>query len=106
VKDALFLFMLSVLGASITIAARFGYQLEQPPEDAEAYRQWKRKLLWTAASEIATVPTIAVGLTLGAIHYEWSPVVTVGLSMLCGAAGFGVLIDAAQRIILRKSDNV
>jgi hypothetical protein len=108
VRDELLTFLLSCACALFTLTARFGWQIsrEPPPEEPIALRAWKRRWLWTIVGELSTVPALGAGWTAAVVNWSLSAPVTVAGAMLCGALGFGFWLDAAQRIVTRKLDNV
>lgn len=106
-KALLTMFLVSAFSVMLAIVARMGVKLggDLPPDDPVAFKAWRRKTLWIIVAEVATIPAMAAGLTAAAAHWGWSIIYVVIVSMVCGAAGFGVLIDAAQRVILRRAGN-
>jgi hypothetical protein len=107
-RDLLPTFLIACAAALAAILGRFGYQVKSdpPPADAEALRAWRRRWLWTLAGEAATVPALGIGWGSAALNWSLSVPLTVGGAMVCGALGFGFWLDAVQRIVTRKLDNV
>jgi hypothetical protein len=107
-RDELLTFLTSCVLALFSMSARFGYQIsrEPPPEDPVALRAWKRRWLWTIVGEVSTVPALGAGWSAVVTQWALNIPLTVAGAMICGALGFGFWLDAAQRIVTRKLDNV
>lgn len=107
-RDNLITFLLACACIMSTMLARFGYQIsrEPPPEEPIALRAWKRRWLWTTIGEFSTVPALGAGWCAIVVNWTLSVPLTVGGAMVCGALGFGFWLDAVQRIVTRKLDNV
>lgn len=107
-RDLLTTFLLSCAAALVTIMGRLGFQLirEPPPEDPTALRAWKRRWLWTVIGEFSTVPALGAAWTAAVTNWSLGVPVTVAGAMGVGAVGFGFWLDALQRILTRKLDNV
>ena len=89
------------------ILARFGYTLggNPPPTDPAEFLVWRRRQLWTALSELLTIPAFGAAWLVAVEHFDLPVKVVIGGCLLSGALGFGFWLDAFQRLINRKVDN-
>lgn len=100
------LWFLSLFGALASVTAKLGHALfgvaATPPIEAVELAHWRRKRRWLVISNFSALPlfaTIAVAMTL---YFDWPPVTCVLISMVCGALGFGFLLNGLQILVLRK----
>jgi hypothetical protein len=97
---------LSVFAALAIICGKLGLALfglaQDSPDDAVAAAHWRRKRRWLAYSELSALPAFAtIGVTT-TIYWHLPAVVSVLISMLLGALGFGFLLNAAVFLAKRK----
>lgn len=100
------IWVISFFAGLTAIAARLGHKLfgiaTLPPVDPAELVHWRRKRRWLAISEISALPLFA-SVSLAITLYSNLPaVVSVLLTMLMGALGFGFLLNGLQFFIRRK----
>lgn len=104
--DLAILWVLSGLTALTGVAAKLAYVLfvlaADPPIDPEAALHWERRRRWLTYAEISALPLFAtIGVT-ATIYFQLPPVLSVIISMLLGALGFGFFLHAIQTITRRR----
>lgn len=104
--DLLTLFSLSFLAALSGVCARIGYQLFRidvnEPIEEKARQNWRRKRRWLAISEISALPFFAFLAVASKIWFDLGDISAILIAMVCGALGFGFLLDGLQFLVRKR----
>ncbi|WP_189486103.1 hypothetical protein [Asticcacaulis endophyticus] len=100
------LWLISFFAGLTSITGRLGYMLfgigKQPPTDPIELSHWRRKRRWLAISDLSALPAFATVSVAVTVYSNFPPVVSVLLTMIMGALGFGFLLNGLQFFIRRK----
>ena len=100
------LWLLSTFAALTMIAGRLGRALfglaGDPPEDPVSLQHWQRRRKWLAYSELSALPAFGTIGVAATVHFNLPPVASVGISMVLGAVGFGMVLDAAVFLFRKR----
>ena len=84
----------TVVGGKIAAAL---YRLApEEPADPELAKHWRRRRRWMAVAEVAALPSFATAGVAITAHQMMPPVASVLITMVLGAIGFTLLLDAVQ----------
>jgi hypothetical protein len=109
-RDLILWWALAFFSGLAVVVGRLGYMLfgisSEPPADPAARQNWHRKRLWLTVSELSALPAFATAAVAAQVYFQFEPIVTVILSMVLGALGFGFLLNAVQRIARKRFQNI
>ncbi len=98
--------LLSLSSGLAAVTARLGYTLfgiaQTPPIEAVELAHWRRKRRWLAISDLSALPLFATVAVVVTLYFKLPDITCVLISMVCGALGFGFLLNGLQFFVLRK----
>ena len=107
--DSLWKWLLLCAAILAGITARAGYRMggNPPPlDDPEAFSKWRERQLWAAVGEFLSLPAFGGMWVLIDSHYNLKPEILIAGCIISGALGFGFWLEAIQRLINRRIENV